>query len=85
MRIWLVGKQANWRVASYSVLLDRVIGLVALASVGGRLPAVDTSHWCRIRSDAWPCWSIGLGSIGGGVVFLDPGLAAAAHPCSAGR
>ena len=31
IRIWLMGKQANWRVAAYSVFLDRVIGVVALA------------------------------------------------------
>jgi uncharacterized membrane protein YbhN (UPF0104 family) len=31
IRIWLVGKQANWRVAAYSVFLDRVIGVVGLA------------------------------------------------------
>jgi hypothetical protein len=33
IRIWLVGKQANWRVAGYSVFLDRVIGVVALATL----------------------------------------------------
>lgn len=31
IRIWLVGRQANWRVAAYSVFLDRVVGVVALA------------------------------------------------------
>ena len=31
MRIWLLGKQSTWRIAAYSVLLDRVIGVVALA------------------------------------------------------
>ena len=30
-RIWLLGKLSGWRVAGYSVLLDRVIGVVALA------------------------------------------------------
>jgi glycosyltransferase 2 family protein len=33
MRIWLLAKQTNWRAATYSVLLDRVIGVVALASL----------------------------------------------------
>ena len=33
MRIWLLGKLANWRLASYSVLLDRVVGLLVLALV----------------------------------------------------
>jgi uncharacterized protein (TIRG00374 family) len=32
-RIWLVAKKANWRVATYSVLLDRVVGVFALAVV----------------------------------------------------
>ena len=31
MRIWLLGKQSTWRIAAYSVLLDRVTGVVALA------------------------------------------------------
>jgi len=31
IRIWLVGRQANWRVAAYSVFLDRIVGVVALA------------------------------------------------------
>ncbi len=31
MRVWLVSKHANWRSAIYSVFLDRVIGVVALA------------------------------------------------------
>jgi len=31
VRIWLLGKQSTWRIAAYSVLLDRVIGVVALA------------------------------------------------------
>jgi hypothetical protein len=31
VRIWLVGKHTNWRVGTYSVLLDRVVGTVALA------------------------------------------------------
>jgi glycosyltransferase 2 family protein len=33
VRIWLVGKQTNWRIAAYSVFLDRVIGVVALAAL----------------------------------------------------
>ena len=31
IRIWLVSKRSNWRIATYSVLLDRVVGIVALA------------------------------------------------------
>jgi glycosyltransferase 2 family protein len=33
MRIWLLAKHANWRTAAYSVFLDRVIGVVALAGL----------------------------------------------------
>ena len=33
VRIWLAGRETNWRAATYSVLLDRVIGVVALALV----------------------------------------------------
>jgi uncharacterized protein (TIRG00374 family) len=33
MRIWLVGKHANWRAAAYSVFLDRVTGVVTLAGL----------------------------------------------------
>jgi uncharacterized protein (TIRG00374 family) len=31
MRVWLVSKHANWRTAVYSVFLDRLIGVIALA------------------------------------------------------
>lgn len=69
MRIWLLGKQANWRVATYSVLLDRIIGLVALASV-----VVICLPWSfelvRDPVGRTALLVIGLGSIGGGVVFL---------------
>jgi uncharacterized membrane protein YbhN (UPF0104 family) len=30
-RIWLLGKQSGWRIAGYSVFLDRVVGVFALA------------------------------------------------------
>jgi uncharacterized membrane protein YbhN (UPF0104 family) len=30
-RVWLAAGRSNWRVAAYSVLLDRVVGTVALA------------------------------------------------------
>ena len=32
-RIWLIARQAGWKNAAYSVLLDRVVGLAALALV----------------------------------------------------
>jgi hypothetical protein len=69
MRIWLLGKQTNWRVASYSVLLDRVIGLVALATV-----VVICLPWSlglvKDPVGRTALLVIGLGSIGGGAVFL---------------
>ncbi len=33
MRLWLVGRTAGWRAATYSVLVDRAIGLIALAVI----------------------------------------------------
>lgn len=39
MRLWLAGRIAGWREATYSVLVDRAIGLVALAVIiVGSLP-----------------------------------------------
>lgn len=69
MRIWLVGKQANWRIASYSVLLDRVIGLVALACVViACLPWTFSLVQDPVGRIA--LLVIGLGSLGGWLVFL---------------
>src|SRR6266404_1826587 len=33
VRLWLVSRTAGWRAATYSVLVDRAIGLIALAIV----------------------------------------------------
>ncbi len=33
MRLWLLGRIAGWREATYSVLVDRAIGLIALAVI----------------------------------------------------
>lgn len=33
MRLWLVSRTAGWRLATYSVLVDRAIGLIALSVV----------------------------------------------------
>ncbi len=33
VRLWLVSRTAGWRAATYSVLVDRAVGLIALASV----------------------------------------------------
>ena len=69
MRIWLLGKQQDWRVASYSVLLDRLIGLVALAS----LVVVCLPWTFALVQDPvgrLALLVIGLGSLAGWLVFL---------------
>jgi uncharacterized membrane protein YbhN (UPF0104 family) len=69
MRIWLLGKQTNWRIASYSVLLDRVIGVVALAIiVAVCLPW--TFQLVRDPVGRGALLVIGLGSIVGWFAFL---------------
>ena len=69
IRIWLVGKQANWQVAVYSVLLDRVVGTVALAVfVVACLPwtlALISNPVGRVA-----LLLIGPGCIGAGIVFV---------------
>ncbi|MEJ2626381.1 MAG: lysylphosphatidylglycerol synthase transmembrane domain-containing protein [Pseudolabrys sp.] len=69
MRIWLLGRQQDWRVASYSVLLDRLIGLVMLACV-----VVVCLPWtfALVQDPVGriALLAIGLGSLGGWVVFL---------------
>jgi uncharacterized membrane protein YbhN (UPF0104 family) len=69
VRIWLLGKRTNWRVAAYSVLLDRVIGVVALAAI-----VVACLPWTLVlvrdpvgRS---ALLLIGLGCIAAGIVFV---------------
>jgi uncharacterized membrane protein YbhN (UPF0104 family) len=69
MRIWLAGKQTNWRIASYSVLVDRVIGVVALAVVvTACLPW--TLSLVRNPVGRSALLLIGLGCIAAGVVFV---------------
>lgn len=69
MRIWLIGKQANWRIATYSVLLDRVIGVVALAAL-----VVACLPWTlQLVSDPigrTALLVIGFGSLGAGAAFV---------------
>ena len=69
MRIWLLGKQHDWRVASYSVLLDRMIGLVVLACV-----VVICLPWtfALVQDPVGriALLVIGLGSLAGWLVFL---------------
>ena len=69
MRIWLLGKQQDWRVASYSVVLDRLIGLVMLACVVvACLPWTFALVQDPIGRIA--LLVIGLGSLAGWGVFL---------------
>ena len=69
MRIWLVGKQSNWRTATYSVLVDRVVGVVALAIlVTACLPW--TLALVRNPVGRSALLLIGIGCITGGVVFV---------------
>jgi glycosyltransferase 2 family protein len=69
MRIWLLAKQANWRAAAYSVLIDRVIGIVALASlVIVCLPW--TLHLVRNPVGRGALLFIGIGTIAAGALFI---------------
>ena len=72
VRIWLIGQQSNWRAATYSVLLDRVVGIVALAMV-----VVACLPWtlALIRNPVGrtALLMIGLGCIGAGLVFVGGG------------
>ncbi len=69
IRIWLVGKHANWRVAAYSVFLDRVVGVVALAGL-----VVICLPWTlalvRNQVGRVALIVIGFGSIAAGLVFI---------------
>ena len=69
MRIWFLGKQTNWRVASYSVLLDRMIGVVALALIVA-LCLPWTFKLVQDPVGRIALLVIGLGSIAGWIVFL---------------
>ena len=69
MRIWLVGKQSNWRVATYSVILDRAIGIAALAA----LVVICLPWTLQLIQDPVgriALLVIGLGSLGGWFVFI---------------
>jgi hypothetical protein len=68
-RIWLLGKQSGWRVAGYSVFLDRVIGVIALAVL-----VVVCLPW-TLELVTNPVGRaglllIGFGALTGGLVFL---------------
>lgn len=69
IRIWLVGKHADWRVAAYSVFLDRVIGVTALAVlVVACLPW--TLALVRDPVGRSALLLIGFGTIAAGLIFV---------------
>jgi len=69
MRVWLAGKQTNWRIGAYSVFLDRVVGVIALAVL-----VVACLPWSLdlVRNPVGRAalLIIGLGSLGAGIVFI---------------
>lgn len=69
IRIWLVGKHANWRAAVYSVFLDRVVGVVTLASM-----VVICLPWtlALVRNPVGrlALLAIGFGSIAVSLIFI---------------
>jgi uncharacterized membrane protein YbhN (UPF0104 family) len=69
VRIWLAGKQTDWRAATYSVLIDRVVGVVALAiMVTACLPW--SLQLVRNPVGRSALLLIGLGCIAAGAVFV---------------
>jgi uncharacterized membrane protein YbhN (UPF0104 family) len=77
-RVVMLGRHArNWAVAAYSVLIDRAVGLVALAAiVVAFLPATLQMVQDPIARAALIL--MGSGGIAGGIVFA--GLGAFSHP-----
>jgi uncharacterized membrane protein YbhN (UPF0104 family) len=72
-RVWLLARQAGWKNATYSVLLDRVIGLAALAVLV--LACLPWSlELVRNPVGRWALLAIGIGSICGFIVFLALGI-----------
>src|SRR4051794_35798095 len=69
MRLWLIAQRTNWRVAAYSVLLDRVFGVIALAIVVvvGLPWSFQLIHNPVGRS---ALLLLGLGSLAAGTVFI---------------
>jgi len=69
IRIWLVGRQHDWRAATYSVFLDRVVGVVALAGL-----VVFCLPWTlELIQDPvgrGALLTIGFGSIAAGMIFI---------------
>jgi hypothetical protein len=70
VRIWTAGKQTNWRIATYSVLIDRVVGVVSLAIVvTACLPW--TLSLVRNPVGRSTLLLIGLGCLAAGIFFVN--------------
>jgi uncharacterized membrane protein YbhN (UPF0104 family) len=69
IRIWLVGKHANWRAAAYSVFLDRVVGVVSLAGLV-LICLPWTLELVRDPVGRFALLVTGFGSIAAGFVFI---------------
>jgi glycosyltransferase 2 family protein len=69
VRLWLVGRSAGWRAATYSIFVDRAIGLIALA-----IMIVASLPWSyRLIGDAngrAALLLIDLAALAGGAGFL---------------
>jgi uncharacterized membrane protein YbhN (UPF0104 family) len=72
MRIWLVGKHTTWRTGIYSVFLDRLIGVIALAALV-ILCLPWTFELIRNPLGRAALLLIGFGSLGAGVAFIGLG------------
>jgi uncharacterized membrane protein YbhN (UPF0104 family) len=69
MRIWLTAKLTSWRTAAYSVFLDRVVGVVALAGlVVVCLPW--TLQLVKNPVGRTALLVVGLGSIAAALIFI---------------
>lgn len=69
MKIWLLSKRADWRLSTYSVLLDRFVGVIALAA----LVIVCLPWTLRLVTDPIgraALLVIGIGSLAAGALFV---------------
>jgi glycosyltransferase 2 family protein len=69
MRMWLVAKPTNWRIGTYSVFLDRVVGVTVLAALVV-LCLPWTLELVRNPVGRSALLLIGVGSIAAGLIFI---------------
>ena len=61
MRLWLVARAgAGWRAATYSIFVDRAVGLIALADHHRRKPALELPLIADPQGRSRCCSSISL-------------------------